>query len=148
MNTSYSNHNYRISNAIKRDNKKKIHRCQSKAGVSINALILLSSSALLVGGASGSTLLDWTGTTSGISYKSPPRSSHSESSGYKIKLRHIRMKSIEMAQLVQGYHSDKCNICETKAYIFRDRWISNWKASPFWFGVFHPVFHLWAATKT
>lgn len=61
------------------------HRCQSKAGVSIKALILLSSSALLGGGASKTGLLDWTGTTSGMAYKSFPNSSHSESSGYKFE---------------------------------------------------------------
>lgn len=60
------------------------HRCQSKAGVSRKALILLSSSALLGGGASGIKLLDWTGTWSGIEYKSLPNSSQSESSGCQV----------------------------------------------------------------
>lgn len=73
------------------------HRCQSKAGVSIKALILLSSSALLGGGASWTGLLDWTGKTSGIAYKSFPNSSHSESSGYKAnqfnKLLHLHTKN-------------------------------------------------------
>lgn len=82
------------------------HRCQSKAGVSRKALILLSSSALLGGGASGIKLLDWTGTWSGIEYKSLPNSSQSESSGCQVVWRaqfprvcisivHKRQKEIE-----------------------------------------------------
>lgn len=102
------------------------HRCQSKAGVSIKALILLSSSALLGGGASWTGLLDWTGKTSGIAYKSFPNSSHSESSGYKAnqfnKLLHLHTKNWYTQQNKKSrFLITRCKAKQSNAYIFWNR---------------------------
>lgn len=83
------------------------YRCQSKAELSINALIMLSSSSLLTGGASCTGMLDAKDTGSGIAYRSFPNSSQSKSS---YRGQHMVLQ-VEMKKQAISYTTSSIFIC-------------------------------------